>query len=166
MRGLLLVGFMTWTMILNTPQVEAADYYVGVVTKVSDGDTAVVQAGGNKFSVRFAGIDAPEVRHNNNETDQPWGQQSKSALERKILNQRVNLDCNGQSYDRKVCTVYLGSENVNAWLVQHGHAWAYDKYDRSGAMQKLEDQARSKRIGIWSLPERQQMNPEAWRRSR
>jgi micrococcal nuclease len=144
---------------------EAAETYRGTVTYVTDGDTAKVVTNHGAFSVRFTGIDAPEVKHNRNESDQPWGQQSKEALTRKIEGHTVELSCDGKSYDRRVCTVILGGLNINEWMVQTGNAWAYDKYDKSGRMQRLENQAKSQRLGVWSLPERQQIEPSIWRRA-
>lgn len=145
--------------------VHAADVYRGTVTFVNDGDTAKVATKHGEIKVRFAGIDAPEVKHNRNESDQPWGVQSREALTRKIDGRTVDLVCDGKSYDRRVCTLILDGLNVNEWMVQTGNAWAYDRYDKSGRMQKLENQARASRLGIWSLPERQQIEPNLWRQS-
>lgn len=41
----------------------------------------------------------------------------------------VALDVVSQDrYERLVAVVYVGDENINAWMVQQGHAWAYRQY--------------------------------------
>ena len=54
-------------------------------------------------------------------------------------------------YDRLVAVVYLGDENVNARLVQQGHAWAYRQYLKDEQYCLWEREARSARRGANSL---------------
>jgi hypothetical protein len=54
-------------------------------------------------------------------------------------------------YERLVATVYLGDENINAWLVQEGHAWAYRDYMKDPAYCVSEAIARARRLGLWGL---------------
>ena len=70
--------------------------------------------------VRLIGIDTPERA-------QPWGRQATAALERRLRQgTEVTLQPITQDeYDRLVAVVYLDDENLNAWMVQQGHAWAY-----------------------------------------
>ena len=61
----------------------------GTVVDVPDGQTLVIQrADGSRFSVRLAGIDAPE-------RCQPWGPESKAALREAAFGQPVSLQGSG-----------------------------------------------------------------------
>src|SRR5210317_1829752 len=69
-------------------------------------------------------------------------------------------------YGRTVGRVYVGDLDVNAELVRRGAAWVYRKHARDESLFRLEDEARSARRGIWSLPEVQRMPPWEWRRGK
>ena len=69
-------------------------------------------------------------------------------------------------YVRVALEVYVGDLDVNAELVRRGAAWVYRKYARDESLYRLEDEARSARRGIWSLPEVQRMPPWEWRRGK
>jgi endonuclease YncB( thermonuclease family) len=117
---------------------------VGTVTKVIDGDTVKVQLSSGPISVRFDSIDAPE-------TNQPWGREAQAELSRLLDGQVVDLDVRSQDrYERLVATVYLGDQNVNSWMVQRGHAWAYREYLYEPAYCYLEAAARAGHAGLWS----------------
>jgi len=45
-------------------------------TRVTDGDTITVVTDGQKFSIRFAGIDAPEKSYGKHQLGQPFNQTS------------------------------------------------------------------------------------------
>lgn len=131
---------------------------VGRVSKVSDGDTITVQLSSGPISVRLDSIDAPEK-------DQPWGDEAQRALAGRVNGREVALDVVTQDrYERLVAAVYLGDENVNAWMVQQGHAWAYREYLKDPEFCVWENDARNQRRGLWSLPSGQRAVPWEWRR--
>jgi endonuclease YncB( thermonuclease family) len=135
----------------------SASVLAGMVIKVRDGDSLVVDlaggpAGGaaNTIEVRLHGADAPE-------SDQPGGTQARDFLRRRVLNRRVEIEPVDQDrYDRMVGVVYRDGANVNAALVAAGHAWAYRRFlaDVPGAddLCRLEDEARKARRGLWAQP--------------
>ena len=138
----------------------------GVVSKISDGDTIhVTDSYGNKVKVRFYGIDCPETEKGNKRTGkiskqgQAYGGEAYRALQGKLQRQRVRLDVMGiDRYGRTVSIAWLGNRNINLEMVADGWAWAYTQYlDRPHASVYLqaEEQARSKRLGLW-----QQGNPQ------
>ena len=130
---------------------------VGTVTRVVDGDTLKVQLESGPITVRLDSIDTPEH-------DQPWGPQAAEALSRRVAGRQVGLEVVTQDhYDRLVAVVYLGDDNVNAWLVQQGDAWAYRQYLSDDQYCLLEDQARVARRGLWSLPADTWRAPWEWR---
>lgn len=131
---------------------------VGSVVKVTDGDTIKVQLASGPITVRFGNIDAPE-------RNQPWGEQATSALARRLTGQRVELKVETQDrYERLVAVVYLGGENMNAWMVQQGHAWAYREYLKEPGYCIWESDARQSRLGLWGASLNSVHAPWEWRR--
>lgn len=132
---------------------------VGTVVGVADGDTIKVQLDSGPITVRLDSIDAPEK-------SQPWGREAYAALYRRLHEKTVALEVREQDrYERLIAVVYLNNENVNAWLVREGHAWAYRWYLRERAFCSWEDSARSMRRGLWSLPATEWIAPWEWRRA-
>jgi len=138
---------------------------VGKVFKVTDGDSIKVQLTSGAINVRFDGIDAPE-------SNQPHGAEAKAALTALLLNKTVELDVKEQDrYERLVAVVYVGNDlNVNAKMVQDGHAWVYRRYlKRNGLGADLcrwEDTARAARRGLWAGAKSSWIYPSDWRRWR
>jgi micrococcal nuclease len=124
------------------PQGNAA--LAGVVTGVIDGDTIKVQLSSGPITVRLANIDAPEL-------GQAGGGAATRALDSRVLGQEVSLDVvTKDQHESVVAVVYVGEENVNAWLVKQGHAWAYRPYTTDPNYCVWENGARSLRRGLWA----------------
>jgi endonuclease YncB( thermonuclease family) len=144
----------------ETPAAEAGPgnpVLVGTVSRVVDGDTIKVELSSGPVEVRLDSIDTPE-------RNQPWGTEATTALARRVDGREVALDVVTQDrYERLVAVVYLGDENVNAWLVQQGHAWAYRQYLKDAQYCTWEAQARVARQGFWSQPAGQWQAPWEWR---
>ena len=80
--------------------------------------------------------------------------------------QKVALEVVEQDrYERLVAVVYLGEENVNAWMVKQGHAWVYRQYARDARYCEAEVAARAGKRGVWARPAAEQRAPWEWRRS-
>ena len=132
---------------------------VGSVVHVIDGDTIKVRLSSGLITVRLGSIDAPEH-------DQPAGAEATAALAQRLDGRQVELEVEAQDrYERLVAFVYLGGENVNSWLVQQGHAWAYRQYTSDPRYCVWEADARLYRRGLWSAPAGSQKAPWEWRRS-
>jgi micrococcal nuclease len=116
----------------------------GVVTAVTEGDTIKVQLSTGPIFVRLANIDAPEPK-------QPGAQEARLALDGRILGEQVSLSVVSMERDGPVvAVVHLGEENINAWMVKQGHAWAYRPDADSADYCVWENAARSLRRGLWS----------------
>jgi endonuclease YncB( thermonuclease family) len=136
---------------------EPVPVLVGTVLGVTDGDTIRVQLDSGPISVRMQSIDAPEK-------DQPWGQEASAALASRVDRRQVDLAVEAQDrYERLVATVFLDDENINAWMVREGNAWAYRDYLMDASYCYSEADARSRRLGLWSLPSRSTYAPWEWR---
>ena len=130
---------------------------VGRVTRVLDGDTIAVALSSGPVTVRLGSVDAPEKK-------QPWGNEARAALTRKLGDREVELDVVSQDqYDRLVAVVGLDGENINAWLVRQGHTWAYRQYTKDRNYCVWEAEARSAHRGLWALPAAQWYAPWEFR---
>ena len=129
----------------------------GTVTRVIDGDTIEVQLSSGPIRVRLNSIDTPEK-------DQPWGSEAQAALAGRVDGRQVDLEPVTQDhYDRLVAVVFLRSENINAWMVQQGDAWAYREYLEDPSYCAWEAVARASRLGLWGLPPGSRVAPWEWR---
>lgn len=134
----------------------------GRVIGISDGDTLtiLVEKGTSKtpVKIRLAEIDAPESK-------QPWGKRAKQALSALAYGKQASAEVQTTDrYGRKVAQVFVNEEWVNARLVKDGNAWVYRQYSKNPDLLRLEDEARTTKRGLWSLPESQRMPPWEWRR--
>jgi micrococcal nuclease len=139
-----------------------------VVERVSDGDTIVVKdAKGNKFTVRFACIDAPEIPHSHKEKTSKqiknvnqfgWGLKAQTRVE-KLVEQsknRINLNItDSDRYNRKVAEVRLQNGTfVQEVLIKEGLAKVYRPYLNKCPSKDIilaaEAQAQQQKRGIWN----------------
>lgn|SRR3989344_5094443 len=93
------------------------DYEIGVVERVIDGDTIVI----NGTSIRLLGINTPEK-------GELYYNEAKEFLENKTLGILIKME-RGKTdldlYNRKLRYVYVEGENVNLKLVENGLANYY-----------------------------------------
>jgi micrococcal nuclease len=130
---------------------------VGVVTSVIDGDTIKVQLNSGPVTVRLGHIDAPEPI-------QAGGGAATRALHKRLLSEEVSLKVitrNGD--DGLVAVVFHAGENINAWMVKQGHAWAYRGYTSESDYCVWENAARSLKRGLWAS--KYWVAPWDWRQS-
>jgi len=105
----------------------------GKVIKVYDGDTITIASKlpfeGSplyRFSVRFAGIDSPEIK---GETlvESKLAIKSRDALHNLIFGKVITLKNNGkEKYGRLLADVYLDDLYVNKWMLDNNFAVKYD----------------------------------------
>lgn len=136
-----------------------ADTLNGTVIGISDGDTLTLLTRERKqIKIRLAEIDTPE-------SEQPYGNRAKQALSTLAFKKQATVSVlDVDRYGRVVGRVYVDNNDVNAELVRNGSAWVYRKYVRDQTLFKLEKQARDQGVGIWALPESNQVPPWEWRR--
>ena len=139
-----LAAFGIGLMLLAPPVLAAT------VLSVGDGDTITVKEGAQKTRVRFACIDAPET------SQTPYGMESRQALQKLLpIGAEVTIRPKATDhYGRTVGEVLKGSTNINQQQVASGNAFVYWQYisgcDRQ-TYSRMENDARLKRIGIWSV---------------
>ena len=110
----------------------------GKVIKVYDGDTITIACriynGYSlvespelyRFPVRLNGIDSPEMK-SHHENEKKLAHVSQEALSNLIFGKIVTLqNVSMEKYGRVLADVYLGSLNVNQWMLEGGYAVKYD----------------------------------------
>lgn len=140
------------------------------VRRVSDGDTlALTDSNGEKFSVRFACVDAPEIPHTNKEKQSrrvadrsqfKWGKQAQERLQELVSGSgdRVQLEITDKDrYGRSVAEVRLRDGTfVQEVLVREGLALVYSPYLKNCPskifVQQAEGEAKVNKRGVWSDP--------------
>jgi endonuclease YncB( thermonuclease family) len=137
-----------------------AQEYVGRVVGVTDGDTiTLLDPGKQQIKVRLAEIDTPE-------SGQPYGKRAKQELSGLVFNKMVTVKVQDiDRYGRTVGRVYANSLDVNAEMVKRGAAWVYRQYAKDQSLYSIENQARQDKVGLWGLPESEQIPPWEWRHS-
>jgi endonuclease YncB( thermonuclease family) len=116
--------------------------------RVIDGDTIVV----NDIRVRLEGIDAPEAGQTcKRAVLGSWacGTEATGALTNLLAGKQVRCEQRGlDKYGRTLGVCFIDPrQDVNAWMVRKGYAWAFTKYSTSYV--KEEAAARAERVGIW-----------------
>lgn len=149
--------FVCFLVILNSPAF--ADTLYGQVISVTDGDTiTILTPAKSQIKVRLTEIDAPEK-------NQPYGQRSKQALSSIVFNKQVDIQSQGKDrYSRVLGRVFIEGQDVNLYMAQNGHAWAYTKYLTDPNIKKAEQSAQKRLIGLWALQRDQIVPPWEWRR--
>jgi endonuclease YncB( thermonuclease family) len=84
-----------------------------------------------QYRIRMVGVDTPELKPllstPNRENIVAKAKEAKKAVEDKILNKIVILDCQGfDKYGRILATITVEGLNLNEWLIAQNYAVIYD----------------------------------------
>ena len=143
----LAIGFLFGGFWIAGARGDGGKAAVAGLAKVVDGDTIVL----NDTRIRLEGIDAPEAGQTcKRRLIGSWacGTAATGALAGLIEGKPVRCEPQGlDKYGRTLGVCFLDQQDVNAWMVRQGHAWAFVKYSTSYV--KEEAQARAQHIGIW-----------------
>ncbi len=146
------------TTLAGSPAARAEPALQCSVSTVHDGDSMRVRCPGerNTLRVRMHQIDAPEL-------DQPHGIRARDHLRklcRKGTTAVIHLQGRDQ-YGRLLGDVYCDDKNVNEEMVASGSAWVYERHANDKKLDRLQDEARSERRGLWAT--RKPVAPWRWR---
>lgn len=122
-------------------KVPAPQIIYGVVHHCHDGDTCTILMDQDKISVRFSGIDSPELA-------QEDGKLARNFTESLIKGKEVKLRCDGKSFNRVTCTVFHNEVDINAEITKAGFAFDVPKYS-GGKYKDMMLMAQSQKLGIW-----------------
>ena len=172
-RGVLLKHLAIALLLALASRGAVAATLEGRVVGVTDGDTlTLLNSERKRYKIRLGGIDAPE-------DGQPFGQRSKENLSDMVFGKDVRVEWKKRDkYKRIVGKVWVQPESCPTcpMTLDAGHAqitvglaWWYRKYAREqspvdrGAYEFSEQEARAKRVGLWSEPD--PVPPWEWRRN-
>ena len=121
--------------------------FSGKVIGVTDGDTLTVLVNQQPQQIRLYGIDCPERK-------QDFGTKAKQFTSDFAFGQVAQVQVRAtDSYNRTVASVQVEGKSLNEALVQAGLAWWYRRYaPQEKTLERLEQQARQAKRGLWSLP--------------
>ncbi|WKS94741.1 thermonuclease family protein [Riemerella columbina] len=129
------------------------------VIGVKDGDTIELLVDGKPMTVRLAHIDCPEKK-------QLFGTKAKQATSDLAFGKQVQVRHHQKKdrYGRLIAEIILPDGRIlNQILVKQGLAWHFKKYSKDPTYTRLEQEARQKKIGIWS---EDAIAPEQWRQQK
>lgn len=117
------------------------------VVKVVDGDTFdVLDSTSKTIRIRMNGIDAPEKK-------QAFGEASRKQLASLCAGKRVRIVKYSTDRNKRwIADSYVDGISLSHRMVQEGMAWHFVKYSSDTTLAILQQQARAKKIGLWSDP--------------
>jgi micrococcal nuclease len=136
-----------------SPPAEGRTLY-GTVVSVVDGDTIRVQVGNAVETVRYIGINTPEVHHPTR-GEQPGGREALQLNHGLVGGRRVRLELDVQErdeYQRLLAYVWVDDTMVNAELIRRGYAYVASlppNVRYQGLFWTLLREAREARRGMW-----------------
>lgn len=125
--------------------VDTAGLIIGRAS-VIDGDTLDVRS----VRIRLEGVDAPESSQRCGSAGDEWmcGREAAMALSEWIGERNVSCRPQGvDRYQRTLARCFVGSEDIQAWLVLNGWALAYRDYSTDYVA--AEDVAQQRKAGMW-----------------
>ncbi|WP_294204113.1 thermonuclease family protein [Chryseobacterium sp. sg2396] len=132
----------------------------GKVIKIKDGDTIVVLLGDNtEQTLRLAEVDCPE-------SGQAFGKNAKQFTSGQVFGKTVIFYKVGKDrYGRGVAGVfYDGDKYLSREIVKAGFGWWYFKASKNTELQKLQDEAKEKKLGLWA--DKTAMSPWDFRKAK
>jgi micrococcal nuclease len=116
--------------------------------RVKDGDTIIASLDGTTETIRFYGIDCPEL------AQRPYGEQARRRIE-KLLEPYDTIEIiemDRDRHDRLVAEVWVEDGCINTQLLSEGHAVAYRKHLKGDFTQRYIDAeaiARRAKLNFW-----------------
>lgn len=125
--------------------------------KCVDGDTAWFIMNDEEVKVRFIGIDAPEIEHEETPAEY-YSLQAKAYVCNRLDNaKKIELEFDPNSdmqdkYERFLAWVFVNDKLLQDDIVKKGFAkvtYLYDNYKYSDILIESEKKAKSENLGIW-----------------
>ena len=122
-----------------------------------DGDTAWFTTEDEDIKVRFIGINAPELEHEETKAEY-YSEEAKDYVCTKLEKaNKIELEFDTNSdkqdkYDRYLAWVFIDDNLFQKDIVRNGYAkvaYLYDDYKYSDILIKNEEIAKKKNLGIW-----------------
>lgn len=135
-------------MLLASFHHPAPTVITGKVIKVVDGDTFdVLDSNFKTIRIRMNGIDAPEKK-------QAFGEASRKKLASLCAGKLVRIVKYSTDRNKRwIADSYVDGISLSHRMVEEGMAWHFEKYSSDSTLALLQQQARAKKIGLWSDPQ-------------
>lgn len=122
-----------------------------------DGDTAKFIMNKEEVTARFLAIDTPETKSPKKGTE-PYGKEASNYTCKKLKSAKeikfeFDKNADKDKYNRYLVWIYVDNKLLQKELVSKGLAkiaYLYDDYKYTSDLQKLEKEAKSSKLGIWS----------------
>lgn len=142
--------FSMWLLMLFLLIPSTSLAWEGKVVGISDGDTIQVMHNGKAEKIRLYGIDCPE-------SHQDFGGKAKQFTGAMAFGKIVDVKTmDTDRYGRTVGLVHVNGKILNEELIKAGLAWHYTRYCKEPFCSKwqiYQEEAKSKKIGLWSMRE-------------
>lgn len=139
----------------------------GIVKEVIDGDTAKVEVNGELKTVRFLGIDTPELSEEDNPREyknitnksclKEWAYKANNYTENKLEGKKVNLIYDSKAgregyYGRTLAYIQVNGTDFTKELVEEGFARVYyeSNFQREIDYMESEKEAYEEKRGLWT----------------
>jgi micrococcal nuclease len=151
-----LIGVCLATLILSSVFMTGLKYEKLEYERVVDGDTFWVRnvRDGSEWKVRLWAVNAPDSK-------ECYDKEATNILERELTGKKLVFERHGyDGFGRILAKVFVDGENVEEKLVATGAAEVYDAADVHdelkpsaeyvSALKKIEEKAKSEKLGMWS----------------
>ena len=150
----------------RTKKVAEIKYATLQIESCNDGDTCKAKtADGFQITLRFLGIDTPEVAKTSGpkkkrNAGQAYGAQARDFTSKHVVGKKILAELRGSdAYNRYLTVLYptlkKEEKSLNQMLIEEGYAFAYRGKMREFDMQErfvlLEAKAKKDRKGLWAL---------------
>ena len=136
-----------------------------------DGDTAKFIYKNEKITARFLAIDTPETVHPTKDVEEFGKEASEYTCNKLKTAKEIKLEYDKDSdeldkYDRHLVWIFVDDVLLQKKLVSKGLAsvaYLYGDYKYTEELEKLEQEAEEKKLGIWSIKqidEKEETNEE------
>jgi micrococcal nuclease len=132
----------------------------GKVIKINDGDTVVVLLAGNRQeTLRLAEVDCPE-------NSQAFGKNAKQFTSTQVFGKTITFYNLGKDrYGRTIAGIFYDHDKyLSREIIKAGFGWWYFKASKNAELLKLQDEAKTKKLGLWA--DRQAVSPWDFRKEK
>jgi micrococcal nuclease len=133
------------------------------ITRVVDGDTVEAKVRNETVTIRFQGVDTPEVHAENTPEDwecnlssqhlREYGKKASEFVKENYSNTKARIIYKGKGvYGRTIASLYVNGTSLEKQLLRKGLAQTYEStdFEKKSRYQQIESKIRRKEIGVWS----------------
>ena len=128
------------------------------IIAIKDGDTIVALLEGNvQKTLRLAEVDCPE-------SGQPFGKNAKQFTSSQVFSKEITFyETDTDRYGRTIAKVYYNNgKYLSEEIIKVGLGWWYHQYSKNKELGKMQDNAKSKGLGLWQ--DKEVISPYEWRK--